>query len=133
MAEKKFDISVEIHATLTQQDIDDIMVSALEGGICYWARKAVVVGKYLGEYASDQISRSGELEIWLEEPFENDKTCYTLNLDKFLSGFKMWLENGCGNCDVIDNSDGSVDCCQIDAIGADEIVQYALFGEVMYG
>lgn len=133
MPEKKFDITVQIHATLTQQDIDDIMVSALEGGICYWARKAVVVGKYLGEYASDQISRGGELEIWLEEPYEEDKDCYVLDLDKFLAGFKLWLENGCGNCDVVDTHDGSVDCGQIDATGADEIVQYALFGDVMYG
>lgn len=32
-----------------------------------------------------------------------------------------------------DYSDGSVDCGQIDATCADEIVQYALFGELVFG
>ena len=31
--EKKFEVHAEITARLTQQDVDDIMVSALEGGI----------------------------------------------------------------------------------------------------
>ena len=114
MSEKKFEVLVQIRAALTQQDIDDIMVSALEGGINYWCRRVVVQGDYLGEYASEQISRGGKLAVWLDEPFEEDKTC------------------GCGNCDVVDASDGSVDCGEIDGTAADEIVQYALFGNVVF-
>lgn len=52
MPEKKFEVLVQIRAALTQQDIDDIMVSALEGGINYWCRRVVVQGDYLSEYAS---------------------------------------------------------------------------------
>lgn len=128
-----FEVHAEITARLTQQDVDDIMVSALEGGINYWCRRVVVQGKYLGEYASDQISRGGQLAVWLEEPFEDDKTCYMLDLDKFLAGFKQWLENCYANCDVVDSTDGSVDCGQIDAACADEIVQHALFGDLVFG
>ena len=131
--EKKFEVHAEITARLTQQDVDDIMVSALEGGINYWCRCVVVQGKYLGEYASDQISRGGQLAVWLEEPFEDDKTCYMLDLNKFLAGFKQWLENCYANCDVVDSTDGSVDCGQIDAACADEIVQHALFGDLVFG
>ena len=40
---KKFEVKAEINVTLTQEDIDDIMCSALEGGICYWASEAEVV------------------------------------------------------------------------------------------
>ena len=133
MPEKKFEVLVQIRAALTQQDIDDIMVSALEGGINYWCRRVVVQGDYLGEYASEQISRGGKLAVWLDEPFEEDKTCYLLDLDKFLAGFKLWLEKGGDSYDAIDYSDGSVDCGQIDATCADEIVQYALFGELVFG
>lgn len=133
MPEKKFEVLVQIRAALTQQDIDDIMVSALEGGINYWCRRVVVQGDYLGEYASEQISRGGKLAVWLDEPFEEDKTCYLLDLDKFLAGFKLWLEKGGDSYDAIDYSDGSVDCGQIDANCADEIVQYALFGELVFG
>ena len=118
---------------MTQQDIDDIMVAALEGGINYWCWRVVVQGDYLGEYASEQISRGGKLAVWIDEPFEDDKTCYMLDRDKFLAGFKLWLEKGGDSYDAIDYSDGSVDCGQIDATCADEIVQYALFGEVVFG
>lgn len=56
-----------------------------------------------------------------------------LDRDKFLAGFKLWLENDRDSYDAIDYSDGSVDCGQIDATCADEIVQYALFGELVFG
>jgi hypothetical protein len=131
--EKKFEIRTKITVYLTQQDIDDIMVSAFEGGINYWCRRVVVQGDYLGKYASEQISRGGKLAIWLDEPFEDDKTCYVLDRDKFLAGFKLWIESDGDSYDAIDHSDGSVDCGQIDAVCADEIIQYALFGEVVFG
>lgn len=131
--EKVFNVHAEINVRLEQQDIDDIMVSALEGGINYWCRRVVVQGNYLGEYASEQISRGGKLAVWLEESFEDDKTCYVLDLDKFLAGFKLWLQSGLDSYDAVDFSDGSVDCGQIDAGCADEIIQYALFGEIIFG
>lgn len=131
--EKKFEICTKITVYLTQQDIDDIMVSAFEGGINYWCRRVVVQGDYLGKYASEQISRGGKLAIWLDEPFEDDKTCYVLDRDKFLAGFKLWIESDGDSYDAIDRSDGSIDCGQIDAVCADEIIQYALFGEVVFG
>lgn len=129
--EKVFNVHAEINVRLEQQDIDDIMVSALEGGICYWARKAEVVGKYLGEYASEQISRGGALAIWLSEPLDDGKSCYTLDISNFLSGFKLWIENGGDSYGAIDGL--QVDCGQIDAGCADEIIQYALFGEIIFG
>ena len=44
MEKKKFPVKAEINVDLTQQDIDDIMVAALEGGIDYWCFKAEVIG-----------------------------------------------------------------------------------------
>lgn len=64
MSEKTFTVQPKIDVNLTQQDIDDIMVAALEGGINYWCRKAEAVGGYLGECASDQISRGGSLILY---------------------------------------------------------------------
>lgn len=50
---KKYEIKAEIRVELTQEDIDDIMVGALEGGITYWCSEASPEGgEYLGEYAS---------------------------------------------------------------------------------
>ena len=128
MSEKKFEILVQIRAALTQQDIDDIMVAALEGGINYWCDEAAVEGgEYLGKYASDQISRGGTLLL-----HDTDEDAYRkLDLEKFLKGFKLWLENGGDQYGAVQGHE--VDCCNIDAGCADEIVQYALFGEVVYG
>ena len=76
------------------EDIDDIMVSALEGGINYWCRKAEVKGDYLGEYASDQISRGGELIL---HDAEENKS-YTLSKEKFIDGLKKYIAAGNTGC-----------------------------------
>ena len=133
MSEKKFEVLVQIRAALTQQDIDDIMVSALEGGINYWCRRVVVQGDYLGEYASEQISRGGTLKVHVTEPFdEQDTEWYELDIEKFIQGFRLWLENG-GDCYGAVSGDGKVDCGEIDAGCADAIIQYALFGDLVFG
>ena len=125
MNEKKFTVRAEVEVNLTQQDIDDIMVAALEGGICYWCRKAEVVGEYLGEYASDQISRGGSLILHDSE--SSDK--WELTLEKFLNGVKLYFEDGCH----VQVEDNRIDAGDIDAGDADCIIQFALFGEVVFG
>ena len=130
---KKYIVKAEIMIAVTDEDIDDIMCSALEGGITYWADAANVVGKFLGEYASEQISRGGKLKIHTIEPFDEDETeWYVLNEDKLLKGIKMAIEDGY-RADYGWYDGGKLDCGQIDAEVADVIVQLGLFGEVIYG
>ena len=120
-------VKIEKKVTLTQQDIDDIVGTALDCGISYWCRKAEVVeDEYFGEYASDQISRGGSLRLYDLE----DDSVYLLNLSGFLSGFKKLVESDLDEWGVIDGD--RVDCCQVDAVVADQIVQFAVFGEVVY-
>lgn len=125
---KEFKISVIHEIKVTQEDIDDIMCSALEGGINYWCCKAEVVGDYLGEYASEQISRGGTL---LLHDAEEDEV-YELTLEKLLDGIGQayegnWFEDY-GWCDG-----NVIDTCQVDAEVADCIVQLALFNELVFG
>lgn len=125
---KKYEVKVEIRVELTQENIDDIMVTALEGGITYWCSEASPeCGELLKEYPSEQISRGGALLLY---DFE-EEAYRRLDLEKFLKGFKLWVENGGDEYGAIE--DGKVDCCNIDADCADAIIQYALFGEVIYG
>lgn len=128
MENRKFQVKADIKANLTQENIDDIMVSALEGGINYWCGKAEVVEeKRVADWGHEQIARGGVLVLHdIEDPDET----WELNLEKFLNGFKLWLENGGDQYDAVE--DGEVDCCNIDAVCADEIIQYALFGEVQF-
>jgi hypothetical protein len=120
-------ISVIVDIAVTDEDIDDIMVSALEGGITYWADEARVMGDYLGVYASEQISRGGTLLIHDSEEEET----YALNREKFLRGLKMFLELT-PHPICFKYGTTTIDCCNIDANDADSIIQLALFGEVVY-
>ena len=126
-ADEEFKMTVYRQIVVTKEDIDDIMCAALEGGINYWCYKAEVVeDDYYGEYASEQISHGGSLRLYDSE--EDEK--YVLTLDKFLNGIRLACRDGYGS-DWFDGE--NLDCCQIDAEAADLIVQYALFGEVVYG
>ena len=123
----EYKVKIEKEITVTQEDIDDIMCSALEGGITYWCNRAEVVGKYIGEYASEQISRGGTLKLYDAEEDE----VYELTLEKLLKGIQMAIYENCYAEYEWFNCEG-IDPCQIDAAVADVIVQFALFNEVVY-
>ena len=123
-----FNIEVIRNVNVTEEDIDDIMCSALEGGITYWCYKAKVVGDYLGEYASEQISRGGALKLYDSE----NGDIHDLTLEKLLNGIKLAI-NGNYYADYEWCYGDKLDTCQVDAEVADCIVQLALFGEVVYG
>ena len=125
MGEKAFTVRPRIEVDLTQQDIDDIMATALEGGIGHWCCPAEIVGDHLGKYAGDQISRGGSLVLYDAE--SSDK--WELTLEKFLDGVKMYFEDGCH----VRVEDSRIDPGDIDANDADCIIQFALFGEVRFG
>ena len=126
MAEYKVTIEKEIK--ITQEDIDDIMCSALEGGINYWCCKAEVVGKYLGEWAHEQISRGGTLKLYDAEEDE----VYELTLEKLLNGLKKAITDGY-YADYEWVTSNGIDTCQVDAEVADVIIQLALFDEIVFG
>lgn len=89
MGKEYEEIKAEISVRISTEDIDDIVTTALEGGICYWCRRAEVKGKYLGEFASEQISRGGVLV--LHDSVDGKKR--ELNKEKLLSGVKQYLED----------------------------------------
>lgn len=124
-------IEYKRRVAVTNEDIDGIMVCALEGGINYWCKRVDVVGEYLGEYASEQISRGGSLVL---VPFEEDEP-KAIDKASILNGVKMYLESPEKPYDIIDpkNDIDKIDVFQVDASVADMIVQYAAFGELVYG
>lgn len=125
---KEYTVDVISTIKVTQEDIDDIMCTALEGGINYWCSCAEVVGDYLGEYASEQISRGGMLLLHDAEEDEE----YDLDLNQLLNGIKQAYDgNYFAEYEWCDGK--TIDTCQIDAEVADVIVQLALFDDVIYG
>lgn len=113
---------------VTNENIDDIMCTALEGGINYWCSRAEVIGDYLGEYASDQISRGGELRLY--DSVSDDK--YIITRDSLLMAIENYLKEHDSDCLYFEDGKKRIDTCYIDVIGADAIIQYAIFGKIVY-
>lgn len=111
------------HAVLFREDIDSIMEKAIKSINCYWGQ-VTVIGELLGENASEQITRGGELEI--TDPDSGKKYC--LDLKKFLNGMELYLGE---ECHIRYKNDHFSFICNNDN-EADYIIQYALFGEVVY-
>ena len=133
---KKFDVPViRFNVHLTVEDIDDIVCTALEGGINYWACSAEVPADCrVADWGHEQIARGGKLLIHVDEPFdEYDTEVYELNLENFLNGFKIWMNRGGFCSEILENCSGDLDVSCIDADDADSIIQYALFGELVFG
>lgn len=124
--DKKFPVHAEIVVNLTTQDIDDIMCAALEGGITYWCCKAEVVEeKRCSDWGHEQIARGGALILHDAEEYKT----YQFTLEHFVQGFRLYLEQGCH----VAVEDNAIDTCDLDANDADCIIQFGLFGEVVYG
>ena len=119
---REFEVELDLKARVATQDIDDIMYTALEGGITSWCRAAKPVGKMLGEYGHEQIARGGSLMLYDAE--SSDK--WELTLNKFLR-----VESGVSV--TIDTESGYIDTSDVDGECADMIIQFALFGDLVFG
>ena len=129
-------LDIAFRVVVTGEDIDDIMATALEGGITNWADEASVnEEKRVADWGHEQIARGGELQIHVIEPFDRDNAeWYTLTKEKFLKGLETYLKKPAYS-DFLEFVDHElrVDTCYVDASVADAIVQYALFGDIIYG
>lgn len=121
---ERIELRPTINIFLTQKDIDDIMATALNS-IGYWCGKVDIFGERLGKCASEQISRGGALIL---HDVKGNKA-WKLTWAKFLNGVKLYFEQGCH----VKVEDNAIDTDDISANDADCIVQFALFGEVVFG
>lgn len=125
---------VKIEHDVEPFEINDIMTTALEGGINYWCNKVKMVqnedGSYLGVskedqasvlFASDLIGYGGKLILFDAESDEK----WELTLEKMLKGIeKFCVENNNSPKQILEDCDaGDADC----------IVQFAVFDEIVFG
>jgi hypothetical protein len=115
--------TIQIEVQVSDEDINDIMVAALEGGINYWCNEASCQEQ--DGYLSDMLSKGKE--IILEDDVSGDTVI--LNKEKLLKGIKLAIKQGY----ISLTGDYRIDTGQIDACDADTIVQLALFDTVIYG
>jgi hypothetical protein len=117
-------VKVAFEVEVSVKDMEDIMVTALEGGINYWCGSAKIIDNPANtEWASDVVAHGGKLELTdVEEPDEK----WILDQEKLLKGFAKGME--WGNFATVEDLMDSHD-----AETADVIVQYALFDEIVFG
>lgn len=131
-----YEVMAEIKIKLTDEDIEDIMVGALEGGIGYWSVLDNTGEAYESAPVDEPVSITCAKQLLSGETIRFEDVDgdaeYFLDLHSFLDGFKKWVETG-GDWYGAVSADGKVDVCNIDADRADAIIQYAIFGDVIFG
>lgn len=117
--------SVYIRVDIPNDFIEDIVVTALEGGINYWMDGVCLpqdTGCHKGEPLSIRVSKHllGGKKVTI---FIGDEQPKDMGINDLIKGIKMFFIK----------SGVELDAGNIDANDADVIFQYALFGEVVYG
>ena len=120
---KNLNVKICQELNFTEENINDLMCSALEGGINYWCDRVEMIDTPEGvEFASDSISKGGKVVLYF-----GDKKCVrVLTLEKFLKGLSATITQigGCNSAkDFMDIHDADT---------ADMVIQFALFDELKF-
>ncbi|MCY7947957.1 hypothetical protein P8891_05660 [Bacillus atrophaeus] len=117
-----------VEIEITQDDVENIIVNSLEVGSSYW------LGLNNSTPEWDEKPKGVPLSMWaakllldgnfiqLYDIEDNDET-FKLNLEKLIAGISIYAKE----------HHGGVDKERWDGESADCIVQYALFGKLVYG
>lgn len=121
---------VQITKEYTDEDMEDIVVTALEGGIGYWACLDNTTPEFKDEPNDTptavwcwRLIKEGKPIRFIDAEDVEEGETWWLNLQMLLNGIAKAVEKG--------NWDGDMD--SIDGVVADCIFQYAMFGEIVYG
>jgi hypothetical protein len=128
--------TITIDFDIHDNEIKDIIITALEGGIGYWGclfnegkefddfykdRKEISTS----EFVADLILNEKSVILYDTELDFNKGEKWELNLTKLLNGIKLYIINNKQiNLPLTDNLDSNM---------ADSIIQYALFDKLIYG
>lgn len=133
-----------VERTLTVEDMDDIMTTAIEGGVGYWAvldntthawKKAMKQIKdsgaecYYGTVMTKVLLNGDEIRLYDAEADEDDlqeDEVWYLNMGNFIEGCKIYDKERGSLIKSLEDGD-------FDAVEADCLIQYALFGEITFG
>lgn len=123
---KVFEVHVPLTLAISQEAIENIIVTALSGGIGYWcttaAAGAVAVQRAPGEawdgWLGRNLAHDGQIV------FDVEGTPMALTRQAFLEAIALWAVRPGSDLD---------DIAEMDANEADVVIQLALFREVVYG
>lgn len=142
--EKKFDgiVAATISVRVDYETLEDIVVTALEGGIGWWACLDNTGAEWddepedmaASEYAALLIANGKKLvfsDATGEWGKDDDPQCpWTVDEDTITQGISRYLESENGTSIV---KNGKIDTFEIDADVASDIFQFGIFGECVFG
>jgi hypothetical protein len=125
-------MKITIQQSFTKNDLLNIITTGLEGGIGYWACLNNDTPEFdefdkfnmlLSDRVAEILWRGGSVELFdTDYNYENaDK--WKLTLDKVVKGVIKYMETDSKTFEL-DN---------LDALDCDKIIQYGLFGELVFG
>ena len=133
-------MKVNIEVELSVQDMMDLLCTAFEGGVNYWVTSILGEGGDTGKLPEGRTKIEHEYE-WLavggslKIGYEDEERLYRyLDQDKLQKGLQEWIFRNSVQV-YYDGArrDTALDLSIIDAGDADEIVQFALFGKLVFG
>lgn len=109
--------TIDVPTNVTVVMVDEIVDAALQDAS--WIDSIKYVGEKRGKYIGEHIALGGLVDVTV------DNETHLLTLAKFLEGYRLYcVQTGEGVWDVYENGD---------ADSGQQILQLALFGEVVYG
>lgn len=131
-------LTLPIEVELDDEFFSDILTTALEGGSNYWIDNITIrvpsdqkkpQGMPHSEWAGIAINNDGNIKITSTEGDE------VITKNSLINGVKMWASFFPSNICFVNEagSTHSIDTCNIDASDADSILQYAVFGKLVFG
>ena len=138
MNETESTLNIRLEVVVTDENINDIMACALEGGINYWADDAQVIEEYHGNNEYEHFLNNGKLAIHLiEGPIEKHGPEWCeLDKKRFINGLRKYLQDPLAPYYILCYNDAyhrlEIDTGKADAVVCDMIFQYALFDEIVF-
>lgn len=135
MGKKIFEITATVRFKLTEEDVTDLVVGALEGGIGYWSildnsgKEFTDAPKEeaISETAARILIEGGELRFF---DVEDKSESWILDMEKLAQGIRRFVEEGYDQYGVFSCNGADMGMC--DAEGCDTIFQLALFDKTVF-
>jgi hypothetical protein len=131
-------VIIRVPIELDDEFFDDIICTMFEGGSNYWLGKIQVIhpdgekpsGMPASEWIASAVNKDGMIKILPQE----DTVTVILDKKRLVDGLEKWITRHPSSVSLInENEKNSIDAGNIDADDADAILQYAVFGELVFG
>lgn len=124
--------TIELKLELDDNFVEDVLATAMYQGIAYWCSDVELYNKEDGtieELKEGWVSKFTNEEFSLRmQDAEDEGTFYHMNIKSFWKGYSTYLSWA-----IEKGMRPYSDTCMIDAEVADIIVQFGVFGEIIYG